>query len=60
MKIKQFIPITITLETREEAEALWMIIRSGALVDGPSPTITSARRVLYAKLHNWFSNESRL
>jgi len=61
MKLKQdppaFKPITITLETREEAEALWFAIR-GAKNAGAIGT--SAHMAFWINLSNWFSNESRL
>lgn len=56
MKIKQdvpqFTPITITIETREEAEALWLAVRA-ALGNG-------SKSVVCSDISNWFANESRL
>jgi hypothetical protein len=60
MKIKQdlpqFTPITITLETREEAEALWLALRNVEYV-GAVPV---RDRLICGEMSNWFSNESRL
>lgn len=60
MKIKQdvpqFTPVTITLETREEAEALWIAVRDARNRGG----LTSERMAFHINMSNWFSNESRL
>ena len=62
MKLRQdppaFKPITITLETREEAEALWFAIR-GAI--GTSAHMANmAHMAFWINLSKWFSNEARL
>lgn len=54
--VPKFKPITITLETREEAEAMWKAIRSMRNV-GEMP---SEHLAFYINLCNWFSNEGRL
>lgn len=53
--VPQFTPITITIETREEAEALWLAVRAGR-----SGIVPAAHLAFYINLANWFSNESRL
>lgn len=58
VKIKQqpkFQPITITLETTEEAEAFWNALRSAETV----VVDDSARRIVL-DLQNWFSSVSQL
>ena len=58
MKIKQdpqFQPITITLETLEEAETLWGVIEA----DNLTKTIPGRREILI-DLSNWFSNNAQL
>lgn len=56
MKIDQdkegFKPITITLETKAEAEAFWAILRHD-ITYGP-------RTVLACNLSDWFSTEAKL
>lgn len=52
----QFKPITITLESQEEAEALWMAIRELRNTGG----IPAAHLAFCINLSNWFSNEARL
>jgi hypothetical protein len=58
MKIKQtpqFQPITITLETVEEAEALWgAICMDGVVNEVPE------RKIILDDLSNWFSNNAQL
>lgn len=51
----QFRPITITLETREEAEALEGILR---LARGRN--MPAAHLAFWIDLSNWFSTEARL
>lgn len=62
MKIKQdepqFTPITITLETREEAEALWDALRVER--GDPVPCRPQSYRTFYTNLSDWLANESRL
>ena len=53
--VPQFTPITITLETREEAEALWFAIRGAANLAAPMGHLA-----FWISLSDWFSNESRL
>ena len=49
----EFRPITITLDTREEAEAFWMIIRR-------SPVDSDEEAGIAFKISNWFSNHAKL
>ena len=60
MKIKQdepqFTPITITLETRKEAEALWFAIRDVKNAE----ELSVSGHIVLVNLSDWFSNESRL
>lgn len=58
MKVKQnpmFQPITITLETPEEAEALWDALRSAETLAQDAAT----HRIIM-DLSNWFSNHAQL
>lgn len=58
MKITQkpkFQPITITLETADEAEAFWNALRSVETV-----VIDEAAHRIVIDLSNWFSNISQL
>lgn len=56
MKIEQnpkFQPITITIETKEEAEAIWQAVRS--MSSG-----VKERDEIFRKVSDWFSNISQL
>ncbi len=58
MKIEQnpeFQPITITLETAEEAEALWRAVR-----DAETVTIDKDRFDILRELSDWFTTEAQL
>ena len=54
--VPQFTPITITIETREEAEALWFAIRGAE----NAKELSVSGHIVLISLSNWFSNESRL
>lgn len=54
--LPKFTPITITLETREEAEALWLAVRGARNVGG----VPAEHLAFFINLANWFSNEARL
>ena len=56
MKIEQnpkFQPITITIESKEEAEAIWQAIRNMSSGD-------SDRDAILRKVSDWFINMSQL
>ena len=57
MKIQQepkFQPITLTLETKEEAEWLW------EMVDNSGPQPSRQQQEFYTALSNWFSDQAQL
>lgn len=61
MKITQqhiFQPITITLETADETDALWDAIRKYE-VEGDDEYVRKARKFCL-DLNNWFSNHAQL
>lgn len=49
----EFKPITITLETRQEAEALWDAVRNTQLGD-------STKDAILRSISNWFSSHAHL
>jgi hypothetical protein len=51
---KSFKPITLTLETAEEANAFWGILEVGA------KELRGEDKELALKLSNWFSNNAEL
>ncbi len=61
MKIQQepkFQPITLVLETKEEAEALWELVDSSGIEI--SSRKRQLRRKLRRKISNWFSTQAQL
>ena len=54
---KTFNPITLTLETEEEAQAIWEVINVGA---ERSDNLTSEQKKFLCDLSNWFSNVAKL
>lgn len=59
MKITQepkFQPITLTLETKEEAEALYQVVRR----DGIKCPISQAQGEFLRRLSDWFSERAQL
>ena len=64
MKIEQeskFQPITITLETKDEAIALWDAIQTkGFNSDDPKNIPRMAAFQFLTELSDWFSNEAQL
>ena len=60
MKIEQkpkFQPITITLETQEEAETFWAFISIG---ESKPTEIWGRLDAMSKQLGNWFSNQAQL
>lgn len=52
-----FSPISLKLETREEAEALWEAINVGI---NYSENLSDEQRKFLNRVSNWFSNEAKL
>ena len=65
MKIEQepteFKPITITLETREEVNFFWDLLRTSNFPIGPIETEHTIKiRRMYVEISNWFSTVAKL
>ena len=65
MKIEQepaeFKPITITLETREEVNFFWDLIRASNFPIGPIENEHTIKiRNMYIEISNWLSNAAKL
>ena len=54
---KDFAPITLVIETEEEARAVWEVIDVGS---NHSENLTPAQQSFLNKLSNWFGSQAKL
>ena len=54
---KDFAPITLVMETEEEARAIWEVIDVGS---DHSNNLTPAQQSFLNNICNWFSNQAKL
>lgn len=54
---KDFAPITLVMETEEEARAVWEVIDVGS---NHSENLTPTQQSFLSNLSNWFSNRAKL